>query len=103
MIIKEFPCESKIDLLIEEEKLRKNLQATLNTCKSYISKEDYKIERNNYTKDYYINNKSLILEKAKKNYYKLKEKIACECGSIIEKHFMTKHTKTLKHCQFIQN
>ena len=35
MIIQEFPCNKKTELLIEEEKYRKELQASLNSIKAY--------------------------------------------------------------------
>ena len=50
MIIKEFPCNSKTELLIQEEKFRKELQANLNNRKAYISdneKKEIKILFNN--------------------------------------------------------
>ena len=60
MIIKEFPCNSKIELLIEEEKLRKDLQATLNSNRCYRSIEENSKKQIN--KEYRDNNK----EKRKK-------------------------------------
>ena len=42
MIISEFPCNSKIELIIEEEKYRKELQASLNTLKSHRTIEEKK-------------------------------------------------------------
>jgi len=92
MIIKEFPCESKIELVIEEEKHRKELQATLNSYKAYRTNE----ERKEYLKE-------LHTKHYEANKEKLKEKITCECGSIFRKSDKTQHEKSLKHCQFIQN
>jgi predicted GIY-YIG superfamily endonuclease len=49
--IKEFPCESKLQLTIEEEKCRKELGATLNThcCGTGIDCQDEK----QYSKQHY--------------------------------------------------
>jgi predicted GIY-YIG superfamily endonuclease len=88
MIIKEFPCESKIQLIMEEEKYRKELQTTLNSCRAYRTND----EKKQYNIDYHDKNKE------KKN-----EKITCECGCISLKQNMIRHKKSLKHCQFIQN
>ena len=53
MIIKEYPCNSKTELLIEEEKYRKELQSKLNLCMCYRTIEE-KLE---YNRNYYKNNK----------------------------------------------
>ena len=121
MIICEYPCNSKTELLIEEEKYRKELQATLNSVKAYCTSEETRINNNkikrnyntkhkdeikDYNQEYYNNNKDKYQEFNKKHYElnkdKLKEKITCECGSIIGRHCKREHEKTLKHCQFIQ-
>lgn len=121
MIICEFPCNTKTELLIEEEKYRKELQATLNSVKAYSTldetrlnnnkihrnyKKKHKDETKEYNQEYYNNNQDKYQEFNKKHYELnkefLKEKIACECGSIIGRHCKREHEKTLKHCQFIQ-
>ena len=61
-IIKKYPCSSKTELLIEEEKYRQNLQATLNSHKAYITNECFKEN----AKQYYKNNKENI-----QNYQKI--------------------------------
>jgi hypothetical protein len=40
--IKEFPCESKIQLTIEEERIRVEMKAKLNSIRAYISPEEQK-------------------------------------------------------------
>ena len=45
MIICEFPCNSKTELLIEEEKYRKELQASLNSYKAFITNEEAIIDK----------------------------------------------------------
>jgi hypothetical protein len=143
MVICEYPCNSKTELIIEEEKHRKELQASLNTNKSYCSVEENIIHKKEYYKEYNNNNKEINKIKNKiyrdnnkekiteyrdnskekikeyrdnnkekikirnKNYRdnnkeKMKEKITCECGSIIKKVDKSTHEKSIKHCQFIQ-
>lgn len=107
MIIKEYPCNSKTELLIEEEKHRKELQSNLNSFMCYRTIEQ-KLE---YNRNYYKNNKEIILEQ-KKEYRnknkeqmneKTKEKMTCNCGSIFRKSDKLRHEKTLKHINFINN
>ena len=110
MIICEFPCNSKTELLIEEEKYRKELQANLNSVRAFRSLEENKVHEQEYNKKYHITNQKHILER-KANYHKInrekinekaKEQITCECGSITTLHSRTRHKKSIKHCQFIQ-
>jgi hypothetical protein len=55
-------------------------------------KEYYK----NYRKQYYEQNKDTILTKQK-------EKITCECGSTINKSYISEHRKTQKHINYINS
>jgi predicted GIY-YIG superfamily endonuclease len=108
MIIKQYPCLNKIELLIEEECLMKELKTSLNTKKAHRTEEEIK--------EYYIINKDEIVE-YKKNYYqlnkdkinqqnkeyrnnnkdKLNKIIICECGCKISRRNKSCHIKTLKH------
>ena len=42
IIIKEFPCDSKIELLIEEDLMMMELKSSLNSCKSYCTEDKYR-------------------------------------------------------------
>jgi hypothetical protein len=72
MVIKEYPCINKTELLIEEEKHRKEYQATLNQIKAYRTEEEakqyYEANKEKY-KEYYEANK----EKYKEYYEANKE------------------------------
>jgi len=106
MIICEFPCNNKIELIIEEEKHRKELQASLNSCRAFRSNEENIIHKKEYHQEYYETIKELIKEKVNKykknNKELIKEKITCDCGSIFRKGNKLRHEKSKKHCQFIQ-
>jgi len=113
MIICEFPCNNKIELIIEEEKHRKELQASLNSYKAFRNNEENIIYKKEYYKEYNNNNKEI--NKIKNKIYRennkekiteyrnnSNEKITCDCGSIISKSNKLRHEKSKKHCQFIQ-
>jgi len=110
----EFPCESSLQLQIQEEKVRKELNANLNMIKAYTSKEERKEyikeyqskkERKEYIKEYYENNKNKIKEYSAKFYQenikKIKEKYECDCGSICGKGNKAHHEKTQKHISYL--
>ena len=67
-IYKEFPCDSKRELLFEEERVRKELGAELNEacCGSGLTKVEYK-------KHYYQDNKQKVNEQSKQRYLENRE------------------------------
>jgi len=84
MIIKKYPCNNKTELLIEEEKNRKEYQANLNSCRAYRTNEEKKEQQkefreNNkeqikeYIKEYRENNKEQIKEQIKEYQKKYNE------------------------------
>jgi vacuolar-type H+-ATPase subunit I/STV1 len=110
--IEEYPCNSKREAEAREEQLRQQLKASLNMRRAFTTEEEY-IE---YQKKYNENNKEKIKEryeknkekykKKKLNYYennkeklleKSREKITCECGSIVRIYGLERHKKTSKH------
>ena len=68
-------------------------------------------EKKEYNKEYHTKNAEQLKEKMKENYKKHaeqisekgKEKITCECSAVIRKGEKTRHFKSKKHIQFIQN
>jgi predicted GIY-YIG superfamily endonuclease len=63
--VKEFPCENKIQLVIEEERIRKEMNANLNSQRSFTSVEMRKQDVFEKNKVYYHTNKEEILIKQK--------------------------------------
>jgi hypothetical protein len=93
-------CNCNEDLLKLERECMERLGATLNKqvpsrskgeChKSYY--EEHKTER----KAYYEEHKTEIAEKAK-------EKVTCQCGSIVVKSQMARHCRTIKHQKYLES
>ena len=113
-----FPCNSNLELTIEEERVRRDLNAKLNmkACyddgtlrKEYIKKynEANKTEVAEYKKEWYEANKTEVAEKKKKYreankaeiLEKRKKKKTCEvCGSIYSYDHKSRHMRS-KKCQ----
>ena len=104
-----FPCKNKTELIIEEEKVRIELKADLNSNKAFLTEEEMKKrdkintikwKDNNkanikiYNKEYREKFKDKIKETSKE---KNKEKIICECGCEVTKINLKRHKKTPKH------
>ena len=107
VIIDKLDKSTLIDARIKEEKLRQEYNGNLNSRKAYINVEERKEEK----KDYYEKNKQII-KKNQKNYYqdnkeylieKKKEKMTCECGSIIRIGDLSRHNKTQKHQNYCES
>ena len=73
MVIKEYPCNNKIELIIEEEKYRKEYQPTLNQNKAYRNEEEKTEIKHEADKKYRDNNKDKIKEYRENNKDKIKE------------------------------
>lgn len=120
---KEFPCENKTQLTIEEERYRVELKADLNTfsChgrdekkkketekqwllnnpdkKRAMDKRRYEKHLNSILeqkKDYYENNKEDICEK-------MKEKTICECGCEVRLNGLSRHKRSAKHIKLMES
>lgn len=64
--IKEFPCNNKTQLLIEEEKLRKEMKANLNNRKAYVTIEEHKEYKSEYTHKYRDEHNEVVKERNRK-------------------------------------
>jgi hypothetical protein len=74
--IKEFPCENKIQLLIEEERIRKELNANLNKYRAITTAEERAEYNAEYHKTYAEANKEAMVEYKKTYKQANKEAIA---------------------------
>ena len=97
----EFPCENKLQLSIEEERVRKEMNADLNMYKCNIE------DMEKYRKEYYKVNEEKYKERRIRDKDKLKqystEIIECECGCKIKRGGLKKHINTEKHLRLINS
>lgn len=69
ILIEIFPCETREQACIREEYFRCSLNAIMNSNRAYISIDDKKVVMKQRNNDWYIKNKSYILDK-RREYYK---------------------------------
>lgn len=120
-----YPCISKEELKREEGKYQREVDCVnrniagrtkkewLEDNKEHIQeymkeyKEKNKEKEKEYMKEYKEKNrekkKEYMKEWHRKNKEKAKEKYTCECGSILTKNKKSRHEKTKKHINFINN
>ena len=87
IILECYVCNFKHDLHYKEDDYIKIYPNNLNKLRAYLTRREIK----EYYKKY-----------RDENRYKLKEKINCECGSIVGKNDIARHRKTLKHIEYIE-
>ena len=88
-LIEYYPCNTKQELNIREGQIIQKLKNDkLNIVNKFVAGQT--------RAQYYQNNKNEINENAK-------QKLNCSCGSIYRKAEKSRHEKTKKHCQFINN
>ena len=94
--VKKFPCNDRREALAEEDKIMKEIKATMNSNSSSVDKKEYMKQ---FNKDYYHKNKELYSRLQKENKIKNKEyyeaKLECQCGLLLGRYTM----KTQKHIQ----
>jgi|TARA_R110000772_G_scaffold186240_1_gene297436 hypothetical protein len=91
-----FPCNSKLELTIEEERVRQLLKADMNNNACWNGC----LTHNEYMKKY----RSKFNDQKKDKINKQRrQKITCECGCVVLKRCLTQHHKSKKHLKLIQS
>jgi len=114
--VEKYPCNDRREAEKRETDVMKELKASMNTIKSYISIE----ERKEYIKELYQKNIESIKERKRKHRennigeYRVKEKeknekikemnkerIKCVCGCEVGKIGLKRHQQSKRHIEFI--
>jgi len=104
--VEKFNCNDKREAETRENEVIKKLKASMNTNKSYVSKEEEKQDN----QDYYIKNKERIIEQhkeyKKKNREKIRasfrEKLKCDCGCEITQYHLKRHQQSIKRIDLMK-
>ena len=87
IILKLYPCDNKVELHLEEDKLIRDMKAIMNQKQSYGINWEKRIEDK---KKYEKENKEYFSELGK-------IKITCECGCLIRQFELNRHRQSMKH------
>ena len=107
-LIEDFPCNDKYELRQREgyyiRELSKNLNKNIAGRTEQETKKEYRDNNKEKIKEYYEKNKEKILE-TKKEYQKKYNKLEfnCVCGSCFTKGKLSRHEKSKKHINYINN
>jgi hypothetical protein len=94
--LEKYPCNDKYELEKREREWIELLKPILNKCIPTRTNQEYQ-EKN---KEYYNQKKKNYKEKHKEY---LNEKIECECGEYVVRGNLSRHKKTKKHLNKIEN
>jgi len=112
-IYKQFPCENVDELENEEERVRVELNATLNgkRCRNSLTKKERYAEWYNNNKEHrkeYLKEYSKIYRKENREQL-LKDKreyggeiVTCECGCELRRDTLLRHRKSKKHLKLME-
>ena len=89
-----FPCKNKLEMRIEEERCRVELNADLNTIPCYFERTTENLRKRE--RETYERNK--IRFRAKQRV-----KVCCECGCDVGYGNLPRHRKTKKHLELMEN
>ena len=106
-VIEEFPCENKIELVIQEQYYYDLLTPSLNTKKPYIPEEEREEEKRirdaKYRKEKQEEIKIYRTKYKKDNREKIFKKFMCECGIEYTHDHRARHCDSKRHKKFILN
>ena len=100
-LIEKYSCNSKYELREQEQfHIEQNKNICVNIFNAFLTEEQRKENKNEYNKNYYINNKERLTE-YEKNYSQIR--IECiYCDEISTKKNYKRHCKSEKHKQNVE-
>ncbi len=93
-LIEDYACDRKDQLLMRERYHIENTEC-VNLVRPIVTDEDRKQYHKQYDKQYKLDHVEDIKQHSK-------EKITCDCGSIVRRDGISKHKKSKKHIKFLE-
>lgn len=94
VLVNKYPCNDYLEALAEEERIRRELNANMNSIRCFrtqeVQKECKKIKNKKYRETH----------KEKVEAHK-KKKVECECGCFISNSHLAEHRRSPKHLKLI--
>ena len=105
VLIENINCNSK-DELLQREKYHIQNSNCVNKVIPLRTPIEYREDNTNKIKQYYIDNIDKFKQYFKDNHDKIKEKrtqpLNCVCGSIIQNNEKARHSRSIKHLEYIE-
>jgi hypothetical protein len=93
--IEKYPCIDENEASAREREWFERLNSNLNTNVPYRNRQECRVQKAIYDRQYVIDNKEEITTKSKKSF-------TCECGKTITWGYKSKHFKTKFHLQYME-
>ena len=106
--IKLYPCNSKLELRIEEERMIEELEefTTLNRQRAFLSDENRKLRTKKYRAKHLVKQRERERKYTKEHKEEIAErrrvKYICECGETIAKYCKSGHEKSDRHQHWLK-
>jgi len=115
--VEKYPCKDRREAERREDEVMKELKASMNAIKSFITDEEKKEQIIEYTKEYRETNKEKIKQyrddhkDIKREYNKeyrrtnnneINTKITCKCGCEVSKYKLKRHERNKKHVDLMK-
>ena len=98
--VKDFPCENNRQATTEEDRIMREMKATLNTIRASHSRKEYRQDNKEQIKEY----KQQYNEKNKEKIQEHKNKVClCECGKKYTHSHKLRHEKSKFHKTFLNS
>ncbi|MDC0525671.1 GIY-YIG nuclease family protein [bacterium] len=105
ILIETHPCNNKLEAHAREQYWIDQLKANMNSIRAHTTREQFLEEDKKRSKAYHEANREEVLRKKKTHYQankeedlsKKREKVPCECGSVINRGDKARHCKTNVH------
>ena len=96
VLLEQYPCNSKLEMLMRERYWFEILEATLNSRYPNRTQKEWEEANAEHIKKYKKEYRETNAEKIKK--YK-KQRVKCECGAEVTSSHLAEHRKSNKHLQ----
>lgn len=118
VLVERYPCNDSYELKSRERYYIETLNATLNTNRPFVTKQEKEEEQKNFLKKWRIENQNKIIkyridhkedikkynkEYQKKNKHNIIRREICECGTSIQLYNKIRHVKSELHKALISN
>ena len=94
VLVKKYSCNDYLEAHAEEERIRRELNANMNSIRCFRTEEEYKEYNKIQAKQYRETHKEKVEAHKKK-------KVECECGCILLKNGLPRHKRSHNHLKLL--
>jgi len=101
VLVKKYPCNDYLEARQEEERIRREMNANMNSVRCFATQEEHMERDRQYAKKYSETHREEIKKYRETHREQINQKVECECGCFISKSNLSKHKKLPKHLKLL--